>query len=93
MIDCVTIQVIQMLKVMTMVMIIIIIIRDNIQRTCVSIDATISGDRNVIKKQSAMILRYTDFTAEIQRVWNVKLKVIPVIVGRLEPFQYHSDST
>jgi len=46
-----------------------------------SIDVAISGDRNVIKKETEKILKYKDLTIEIQRIWNVKTKVIPVIVG------------
>jgi hypothetical protein len=45
------------------------------------IDVTISGDRNVIKKEAERILKYKDLTIEIQRMWNVKTKVIPVIIG------------
>jgi len=45
------------------------------------IDVAISGDRNVIKKETKKILKYKDLTTEIQRMWNVKTKMIPVIVG------------
>jgi hypothetical protein len=41
----------------------------------------ISGDKNVMKKEAENILKYKDFTIEIQRIWNVKTKVIPVIIG------------
>jgi hypothetical protein len=58
-----------------------IIIRDNEKGTCMLIDAAISGDRNVIKKEAEKILKYKDLTIEIQRMWNVKTKVIPVISG------------
>jgi len=44
-------------------------------------DVAISGDRNVIKKEAEKILKYKDLTIEIQRMWNVKTKVIPVIIG------------
>jgi hypothetical protein len=57
------------------------IIRDNEKGTCMLIDVAISGDRNVIKKESEKILKYKDITTEIQRMWNVKTKVIPVIIG------------
>ena len=45
------------------------------------IDVAISGDRNVIKKEAEKILKYKGLTKEIQRMWNVKTKVIPVIIG------------
>ena len=57
-----------------------IIIRDNEKRTCMLIVA-ISGDRKVFKKEADKILRYKDLTIEIQRMWNVKTKVISVIIG------------
>ena len=44
------------------------------------IDDTIPGDRNVIKKEAKKILKYKDFMVEIQRMWNVKSKLIPVII-------------
>ena len=45
------------------------------------IDVAIAGDRNVIKKEAQKILKYKDLTTEIQRMWNVKTKVIAVIIG------------
>ena len=45
------------------------------------IDVAISEDRNVIKKEAEKVLKYKDLTIEIQRMWNVKTKVIPVIIG------------
>jgi hypothetical protein len=44
-------------------------------------DVAISGDRNVIKKEAQKILKYKDLTIEIQCMWNVKARVIPVITG------------
>ena len=45
------------------------------------IDVAISGDRNVIKKEAEEIIKYKDLAIEIQRMWNVKTNVIPVIIG------------
>jgi hypothetical protein len=35
----------------------------------------------VIQKEAEKILKYNDFIIEIQRMWNVKTGVIPVIIG------------
>jgi hypothetical protein len=44
------------------------------------IDIAIPGDRNVIKKEAEKILKYKDLIIEIQRMWNVKTKLTPVIM-------------
>jgi hypothetical protein len=45
-------------------------------------DVGISEDRNVIKKEAEKrFAKYKDLTVEIQRVWNVKTNVMPVITG------------
>jgi hypothetical protein len=51
------------------------------KREHVLIDVAILWDRNVIKKEAEKILKYKDLTIEVQRMWNVKTKVIPVIIG------------
>jgi hypothetical protein len=45
------------------------------------IDVAIPGDKNVIQKEAENILKYKDLTIEIQRMWNVKARVIPAIIG------------
>ena len=35
----------------------------------------------MIKEEAEKILKYKDLTIEIQCMWNVKTKVIPVIIG------------
>ena len=58
-----------------------IIIRDNNQGTCMLTDVAIPGDRNAIKKKAEKILKYKYLIIEIQCMWNVKAKVMPVIIG------------
>jgi hypothetical protein len=58
-----------------------IIIGDNERGTCVLIDIAIPGDRNVIKREAEKILKYKVLTIEIQRMWNVKAEVVPVVTG------------
>jgi len=56
------------------------IIRDNRKGTCMLINVAIPGDRNVIQKESEKILKYKDLIIYIRGLWNVKAKVIPVII-------------
>ena len=45
------------------------------------IDVVIRGDRNVIERGAEKTLKYKDCTVEIERMWTVNTKVIPVIIG------------
>jgi hypothetical protein len=45
------------------------------------IDVANSRDRIVTKKETEKILKHTNLTMEIQEMWSVKTKVIPVIIG------------
>ena len=51
------------------------------------IDVAISPDRNVIKKEAQKILKYKNLTTEIDCMWNVKAKVIPVIMGNWKHYK------
>jgi hypothetical protein len=57
------------------------VIRDNEKGTDLLIDAAISGDRNVIKKDADHALKCEGLPTEIRRMWKCKAKVIPVIRG------------
>jgi hypothetical protein len=43
------------------------------------IGVAIPGDTSLIKKEVEKILKYEDIILEIQPMWNVKAKLIPVI--------------
>jgi len=58
-----------------------IAIRENIGGTRLPVATAISVERNVIKKEAEKILKYEDLAIEIQRMCNVKTKVIPVTTG------------
>jgi hypothetical protein len=48
------------------------------------IDVTIPSDRNLIQNESEKKLKYKNLSIEIQRMWNMKCFVIPVITGATE---------
>jgi hypothetical protein len=41
----------------------------------------IPADRNVVQKEAENKLKYKSLGIEIQRVWNLKCTIIPVIIG------------
>ena len=45
------------------------------------IDVAILGGRDVIKKEAEKTVKYKDLIIEIQCMWNVKVKAMPVIIG------------
>jgi hypothetical protein len=45
------------------------------------IDVAIPSDMNVIQKESEKKLKHKNVCIEIQRMWNMKCFVIPVIIG------------
>ena len=60
-----------------------IVIRDDKQGRFMLIDVAFPGDRNVVKKEAEKILKCEELITEIHRMWNVKAKAIPVIIGAI----------
>jgi hypothetical protein len=48
---------------------------------CLLIDVAIPSDKNVTQKEAQKELKYKNLSIEIQRMWNMKCFVIPVIIG------------
>jgi hypothetical protein len=46
-------------------------------------DVSIPSDRNVIQKEAEKKLKYKNLSIEIQRMWNMKCFVIPVVTGAM----------
>jgi hypothetical protein len=58
-----------------------IIIKNKKDKTCLLIDVAIPSDKNVIQNRAEKRLKYKYLSIEIQRTWNMKCFVIPVIIG------------
>jgi hypothetical protein len=61
-----------------------IIIKNNKYKICLLIDVAIPSDRNVIQNETENKLKYKILNIEIQRMWNMKCLVMPVIIGAME---------
>ena len=58
-----------------------LIILNKNEQNCLIVDVAIPDDVNVLKKEKR--LKYKDLQIEISRMWNVKTKVVAVVVGAL----------
>ena len=58
-----------------------IILKDEANKTCLIIDVAIPSDYNVTQKEAEKYLKYKDLQIEIQRMWNMRAKIIPVVIG------------
>ena len=53
------------------------------ERSCKIIDFAVPGDSRIEEKEKDKIEKYQDLGRELQKVWNVKVKIIPLVVGSL----------
>ena len=60
-----------------------IIIKNKKEKTCTLIDVVIPVDRNVVQKEAEKNLKYENLFIEIQRMWNLKFTIVPVIIGAI----------
>jgi hypothetical protein len=58
-----------------------IIIKNKREKTCTLIDVAIPADRNVVQKEAEKKLKFKNLGIEIQRKWNLKCTIIPVVIG------------
>jgi len=58
-----------------------IIIKNKKEKTCTLMDVAIPADRNVVQKEADNKLKYKSLCIEIQRTWNLKCTIVPVIIG------------
>jgi hypothetical protein len=58
-----------------------IIITNKKEKACTLTDVAIPVDRNVVRKEAEEKFKYKSLCIEIQRVWNLKCTITPVIIG------------
>ena len=57
-----------------------LVVVDKKERSCKISDFAVPGDSK-IEEEENMIEKYQDFGREQQKIWNVKVKIIPLLVG------------
>ena len=53
------------------------------ERSCKIIDFAVPGDSRIEEKEKDKIEKYQDLGRQLQKIWNVKVKIIQLVVGSL----------
>ena len=56
---------------------------DKRERSCKIIDFAVPGDRRIEEKVKDKREKYQDLGRGLQKIWNVKVKLVPLVVGSL----------
>ena len=51
------------------------------ERSCKIFDFAVPGDSRIEEKEKDKIEKYQDLGRELQKIWNIKVKIIPLAVG------------
>ena len=60
-----------------------LLVVDKEERSCKIIDFAVPGDSRIEEKEKDKIGKYQDLGRELQKIWNIKVKIIPIGVGSL----------
>ena len=59
------------------------VVVDKKKRSCKITDFAVPGDSRIEEKEKDKIEKYQDLRRELQKIWNLKVKIIPLAVGSL----------
>ena len=59
------------------------VVVDKKERSCKIIDFAVPGDSRIEEKEKDKMEKYQDLRRKLQKMWNVKMKIIPLVVGSL----------
>ncbi|XP_076744288.1 uncharacterized protein LOC143420307 [Maylandia zebra] len=60
-----------------------IVVVDKQKKTAVVIDVAVPNDSNIRKKEHEKLEKYQGLREELERMWRVKVTVVPVVIGAL----------
>ena len=58
-----------------------LVVFDKKERSCKIIDFAVPGDSRIEEKEKEKIEKYQDLERELQKIWNVKVKIISIVAG------------
>ena len=67
------------------------VVVDQKDRSCKITDFAVPGDSRIEEKEKEKIKKYQDLGRELQKIWNVNMEIISLVVGSLVLifFLYH----
>ena len=60
-----------------------LVVVDKKERSCKIIDFAVPGDSRIEEKEKDKIEKCQELGRELQKIWNVKVKIIPLVAGSL----------
>ena len=60
-----------------------LVVVDKKERSCKIINFSVPGDSRIEETEKDKIEKYQYLGRELQKIWNVKVKIIPIVVGSL----------
>ena len=60
-----------------------LVVVDKKERSCKITDFAVPGDSRIEEKEKDKTEKYQDLGRELQKIWNVKVKIIPLVLGSL----------
>ena len=59
------------------------VVVDKKRRTCKMIDFAVPGDSKIEDKEKEKKEKYQDLRRELHKIWNMRVKIIPLVLGSL----------
>ena len=59
------------------------VVLDKKERSCKIIGFVVPGDSRIEERENDKIEKHQNLRRELQKIWNVKVKIIPLVVGSL----------
>ena len=60
-----------------------LVVVDKKRRTCKIIDFAVPGDSRIEEKEKEKIEKYQDLRRELQKIWNLRVKIMSLVVSSL----------